>query len=497
MTNKFLKGAFAIAATASVAVLAGCPGGQTPGTTPTPGASPTAGASAAPGTPASPGATAAPTALPSTSDTSDFATVKGLIEDDQNQPLDGVTVKATILDGGQSSFSNGSKELTVTSTLGSYVLNGAPTGVTLKIVASKDGYTTRTQTYVPLANKQGDPSANQVNFGDGADDNSGSKIYWLSDNPEITSMTPARGATGVAQDASLVFTFSEPVDKDDFQDSFQVGLAKTETTFSSGTVVKQFYDSSKDLADKAPGDSITAANALYNKTHFTFTWNSDRTQVTAALKSGYLWPSDKDSGTVPSWAVSLTGKDAVLTDDANNQRSEDWFRLTETSQGKDATYFKVVKDDVDPEIESVQALNASGGAQDRILVKFSETMAIFTLAGAVNGTSNTFPKDNHAGYVLKGQAGGGNTLFKYLKHATNDAEDSGALFVDDDDLSDGDGEGKIYFDSNDASHKTVVLEFDTDKFAPGERVSVSVDDALIDPAGNTIPTDKDQDDTTV
>lgn len=489
MTNKFVKGAFAIAATASVALLAGCPSGQAPGGTGTPSAAPSGAASvapSAPASPASPGATAAPTALPSTSDVSDRATVKGVIEDDQDQRLDGVTVTATILDGGQSTFSNGAKELTVTSALGSYVLNGCPTGVTLKIVAKKSGFTTRTQTYVPLANKQGDPSANQVNFGE--DNNIGNDIYQLSDKPEVTSMTPARAATGVAMDSSLVLTFSEAVDKTSAQDNFRVGLSDdADLVLSTGDTVDAAYTEGDDDGTNA---ALTAGDFFYNKTHLTFTWNSDRTQVTVAPKSGYQWPSDSDSDLVPSWAIYFDG---AIEDDANNQRTNEIFRLTETSAGKFGSYFKVAKDDVDPEVESVTALNASGGAGDRILVKFSETMAIFPNGGAVDATS--IPGSDKAGYILTTPATGV-TYFDYIAASTNDPTTDFDVDGDNNGTPGETDENEMYFDPNDSTKSTVVLEFIADTFAVGDRVAVDVSTTATDPAGNAIPSDKDEEEAT-
>lgn len=512
MTNKFVKAGFAIAATASVAMLAGCPGGA-PGTT-TPTATPSgAAASATPTTPTTPAsgapASAAATALPTTSDTSDKATVKGFVEDDQGNRLDGVTVTATILDGGQSTFGNGTKELAVQTSLGTYVLNGCPTGVTLKIRATKSGMTTRTQTYVPLSNKQGDPSANQVDFAGTTVGAVTTQIYSLSDKPEVTSITPARGATGVAQDASLVLTFSEPVDKTSVQDNLAVGMSKTDTiTLSVGDTVSPAYDANSEVTTgAAAGDDTpyTAAELFYDKAQLSFTWNADRTQVTVTPKEGFLWASDKSSDNVPSWAVVF---DASIKDDDNNERTDAIFRLTETSVGKFGSYFKVAKDDVEPEVVSITALNASGGADDRILVKFSETMCIYPTSAALGAGETSIPDDGEAEHVLLVNGAADGDVKYFAIDITNDNNEGNAInfrsgnainaHANCINYTNTDGPSSLYFDPNDASKKTVVLEFDgaNSAFAIGDFIEVFVSNTVADPAGNTIPSDKDNASTT-
>lgn len=96
-----------------------------------------------------------------TTDVSSYATVTGNVEDDHGERLDGVTLTAKVA---SKAFANGQREISAKSQLGTYVLNGCPTGVTLTLTGTKAGYKTQTQTYVALANLEGDPRLNQVHF---------------------------------------------------------------------------------------------------------------------------------------------------------------------------------------------------------------------------------------------------------------------------------------------------------------------------------------------
>ena len=160
-SKQILSSAVAFAATLSVAALAGCPATNPVGT-PSSSAKPSASTSATPAptgsaTPAPVGSggatpTPAPTGLPSTTDTSGNATITGSVLDDLGNQVDGITVTGKVL--GARTFSNGSDTLVTTTQIGSYALNGAPTGSTILITVGKDGYTTRQQTLVPLSNLQ-------------------------------------------------------------------------------------------------------------------------------------------------------------------------------------------------------------------------------------------------------------------------------------------------------------------------------------------------------
>jgi hypothetical protein len=142
---------------------AGCPAG----TPANPATAPQASASAPTASPAAPALSVpslmVPTPGPSTADTSARTTIHGKVYTALGDPVDGATVTAKVLGSGR--YPGGSNSLTVTTQYGSYTLNGTPTGETILVTASKSGLRTREQTIVPLANLEGNPRANRVDFG--------------------------------------------------------------------------------------------------------------------------------------------------------------------------------------------------------------------------------------------------------------------------------------------------------------------------------------------
>jgi hypothetical protein len=98
---------------------------------------------------------------------------------------------------------------------GAFVFNGVPAGVAMEAVATRAGWTTRRRvgTFQPQAGE-----ANNLDFGraratlgvtEGA-------AHFLSDRPEIVSVTPVDDATGVApgDELTVALTLSEPLDEE-------------------------------------------------------------------------------------------------------------------------------------------------------------------------------------------------------------------------------------------------------------------------------------------
>jgi hypothetical protein len=204
LTKTLLSRTVALAMTASLTVLAGCP---TPATTPSESPAPSTAASVepsaaasvapstaasvapstAPTTAATSGATTAPTTaatatintLPSgntgeTSDIKEKATFNGKVYDPNGVPVDGATVNAKAIDAGVNWV--GEAQVTIG---GAYVFRNAPVGARLAITVTKDGWTTRTRSEVLKSNLQGDPLANVFDF---------STIYAVQDEPEVTML---------------------------------------------------------------------------------------------------------------------------------------------------------------------------------------------------------------------------------------------------------------------------------------------------------------------
>lgn len=189
----------AVAGTLSVAVLAGCPGtpsqvgpSTTPGSTEpttTPSGQPTA------------GATQPPSNLGTT-------TVRGQVFD-ENAGLVSSGAKLSV----KSLNPSNPFDQTVDVINGSYVVNEAPAGVQLELKVTRDGYTSRTrvETLLPLASSQ----SQIINFGGPISTNSPDPIapaYFISDFPEVESVSPEHDATGAdASKINVVLTLSEPL----------------------------------------------------------------------------------------------------------------------------------------------------------------------------------------------------------------------------------------------------------------------------------------------
>lgn len=304
-----------------------------------------------------------------------------------------------------------------------------------------------------------------------------------STSPTVTAITPLGGATGVSTEASLVLTFSEQVDKTSVQDNIRIGLAAgSDLITSTGDTIKAFYNAA---ADNGTSTAIINSGAyLYNRTHLNFTWRADGTQVTISPKEGYFWPSDKNSDLIPSWAVVFDGG---IKDVENSVTTSGIF-----PGGKFGSTFRVAQETTAPSVQSVTALNASGGADDRILVKFSEPMAIFPNAAGIGGAAQL---PGGAGYVL-------NKAFFSIDVAINGVDYTGSFITIGGGTAIGealnDSGTEVYFDPNDASKKTVVIEFEDggNAFNVGSGVKVNVSNSATDPAGNTVPSDRDQGSTT-
>jgi hypothetical protein len=417
----------------SVAVLAGCPG--TP-TTPTPSGSASAKPSTpastpASGTPSAPasGATGtpsvAPTGLPSTPDTSSRATIQGVVFDDLGSRLDGVTVTGKVL--GSGTFANGSDTLSVSTQIGSYSLNGAPTGATIMITATKQGMTTRQQTIVPLSNLQGDTTLNRVSFGETVG-TTADRVYPLSDKPEITSFTPAKDATGVDAATTFTLTFNEPVNTADVESNFAIyvggprsdigagvdmtnpltGAQGRYTLSATNTPLYYTFDPNKDdgAAANTRGKVRFSGAPIYDSASFTAAWSNNNQTVTFTFRPGAKLPTDKDASKLPQYAVSF--KDGSIRDAAGTGRDDSWFRVSPAQVGRVGYKFTVAADTTSPSLTSITPVNkdalATSATTDAIRAQFSETMALFP----GNNGGNSIPANTDAGYAAT------NTNFRYF-----------------------------------------------------------------------------------
>ncbi|MBC7542743.1 MAG: Ig-like domain-containing protein [Candidatus Sericytochromatia bacterium] len=426
--TKFAVAAATVAATLSMVSIAGCtanvtavvPGSTVPSNAPssstsaTPSATPTTAVSA--GTTVGASATPAPTGIPSTPDTSSRATVQGVIYDDLGTRLDGATVTGKLLGAG--TFDNGSDTLSMTTQIGSYALNGAPTGSTILVTASKAGFTKRQQTIVPLANLQGNTTINNVTFGGGTD-----RVFPLSDKPEVVSFTPSQDATGVSAATTFTLNFNEPVNTADVDTRFAlyvagpipgavVGVTPTNTANNSyqlsvsNTKLNYTYDPNRDNgATTSTATYVRNGNApIYDSASFTSVWSNNNQTVTFKFRTGVKLPTDKDSSKLPQYAVSF--KDGSIRDAAGTGRSGSWFRISPAQIGRVGFKFTVAADTTAPTVTSIGATNADvtvgSTTGDRIKVTYSEMMALYpgNMGGAqIPAAADTGRFDLGTGYM--------------------------------------------------------------------------------------------------
>lgn len=490
-----------LVAAASISMLAACSPTSTPTTPGTPSSSPTAtatpvatpnpGETASPtptGTPVAtptPGQTASPTPTPSAtatataspsgsptsaplpSATSDISVVErttfnGKIFDDTQAPLDGVTVTAKSLN------SSVPYEATSSSAGGSYAFNNAPAGVQLEITASKPGFTTRRRVEVLKSNKDGDPNANKYDFGSGAG-SLGTTANALSDKPEVTVVTPGRNAAGVSPTTSFVLRFSEPMDRATVVDNFEI---RTFTSEKLSVDTRTGLNPDFTVLGADGINSIeTPANhtRIWDKAAFNVSWNSDDTEVTFSFREERMLPTDKDTDKIPDYQVLLTRQDNNIKDKSGITRSTTGavgsnvnngvgdggvgaFKLTEGNF--EMSYkFSISADTTRPSVESITAQTAeNSGANsdgDAVRVRFSERMIHYTLGPTIAGGmgANTPTQAAAANNGTSAEAAAANYSVIVNRQGTvQQGQISWAALG-----------GRAIFDTNDPTHRTVLL----------------------------------------
>lgn len=420
LTRKILSSSVALALTASVAMLSGCPGAPTVPSE-SPSASASASASADPSASASASASVAPTASASasvaptasgsaaasvapsatnsttpssqtgtTSDVKERATFNGTVYDVDGTVLDGAKVSAKSIDTGVTWV--GQEQDTAN---GSYVFQNAPVGTRVEITAVKTGFTTRTRTVVLKSNLTGDPDANTYDFG-GTQPNSGQ--FALQDEPEAVSIkvngaTPSSpGSVGVPNGTiftpneqtsvnlsgvdnskfEVEFTFSEPVDKESVQSNFRAYSEVTGGGFGGGAPTQQVRTS-------------VTPSFLIDDGYGAFTWsNDDKTVVYKSTKPLLTL----NSGTSLRYKITFanpfkdkSGKQArrittAPTADSQLSSSVNGFIKYSSSVKADYLTFSLANDDTAFKLESASASDNLNGEYDRLVCNFNKSLDV-------------------------------------------------------------------------------------------------------------------------
>ncbi len=495
----------------------------TPAETTTPEATPTPAETAAPEATPTPAESSAPEATPTPAATlppnsDDISVVEkttfnGKVYDDTNAPLDGVKVMAKSLN------SSVDYEVETTTAGGTFAFNNAPAGIQLEITASRPGYTTRRRVEVLKSNKQGDPDANRYDFGTDDSGNSfGTEFNALSDRPEVTNVTPGRNASGISRTTSFVLKFSEPMDRQTVVDAFEVRAfgarsevfeVKIEKRSISGEQLSVDSDVTFDNGSATDGRLVVNGDLIWDKGAFNASWNSDDTEVTMTFKEERALPSDTDTDNLPDYSVSFEAGEAGLKDKSGITRDEDHFKLTE---GRFENYYKfsIDTDEQDPGIDSIVATTSeNSGANsdgDVIKVRFSERMIHYTLSGAIAGGISG--NATEAAGAVQGRNGGSeaneaaNNYFITITRDGNIALDNEFRKLDVEFRKENtpwggqltNFQGRAVFDTNDPTHKTVLLlpGAGNEVYLPGDNVEVRVATTVLDPAGNSVDSNDDE-----
>lgn len=432
----------AFAGSISLAMAAGC--APAPGTAGTPSTAPSTGTassapsstptSSTPSTGASGTASATPTpaAVPSPSNLTP-TTVTGTVYDEKGATVDGATVEVKSLNASNPFDS------TVNVTSGNYVVNNVPAGVSLQITVTKSNYTNRSRvvSLLPLSSGQ----ANTIDFGSSGtvntNDTSGA-AYFISQYPEIDSVTPADQATGVSPTTySYVLHLSAPLDATNqsrFANAIRVwpandaaapsassGVAKllnsvyTNTAGAGTGQVPTDYPLSTNAGTTGIyainegsvfGNSDTTANVSWDSTGQTATLTfkaplitsnstTPRYQVGLALKANATPIEDTNSKILGAKDSSAPGNISTSTSDQlvlyafKSPSLAVAFSTTTDSRinaapslsnewaqtHENVSYFDLAEDNTAPTLTAVSG--GLVGSQSRILLTFSEPMAAY------------------------------------------------------------------------------------------------------------------------
>jgi len=395
LKKRIISSSIAMALTASVAMLSGCP---SPTTNPSPKASPsstesptgTASPTASPSSTESPTGTASPIASPSstgsptgtptpsvvaptspTGTTPDIAsktTVDGKVFDKKGFPVDGATVTLTLLDPGVK-FDDGSTSLSTKTVQGSYVFRSVPVGTRIEIKASKEGWTTKTRVESVKSNLQGDTNVNKFNFGSEGTTSSSSSPYALQDEPQVELVK----VNGIALD-KFGSTYTNTNDRPTESTSAAVVNLKPELTFElmftepvkQSSVQNAFKVDSEELTSRLP---VGCSKFTLTESAFNWTWSSDNKSVTIKSKKPLL---QQKSGNQMRYKVYF---DKAFEDTQGVSAEKNSYFKFGTNVEKDYFTIALENDTADPRLLGAE-YNDTGTAE-YITLTFSEPFEVY------------------------------------------------------------------------------------------------------------------------
>ncbi|HEY9722823.1 MAG TPA: carboxypeptidase-like regulatory domain-containing protein [Oscillatoriaceae cyanobacterium] len=331
----------------------------------------------------------------------------GTVDDETGTAVPSATVQITSLNDALP-YNN-----TVSVTNGSYVVKGAPAGVALKVTVSKTGFTTRSRIVTLALPSQTQP--NIVDFGGPA--NSEDPVgpsFFISDYPEIVSVTPLAQSTGndpAGEAYSL--TLSEPLDVTNqrrFESEIRIWPANAAAAPSAnpapsllnGTpganllqswpIASNFSSGNYAIAQAGSfGDFATGeiASVTFSADGLTATVNFSAPLLTSNTTApmyqiGLVHPAgaaEVVDGNGHALGTDSTGAPGSAPTDASASLVYDAFEnpaLTGSTWGSthtNVTWFELAKDTTVPTLTAVDCLVAGGDS--RILLTFSKPMAAY------------------------------------------------------------------------------------------------------------------------
>lgn len=327
----------------------------------------------APGSP--PSVTAVPTQLPTqvTTDISEMATLNGKVYDESANPLSDIKVSIKSLD------ENFKLTEETTTSNGSYVFRNIPVGVRLQVdVFKSDTWTKKSQSIVLKSNLSGATDFNVLDFGDiyNIDDPKKTNFYFITDAPEVTSVTPNRNSKVIHYGISVKMVFSEPVKKEIVEKNFIMRYIKSDISANTapGDGTQGTENTDGPPAVLRNNQVIIAKNTVASS----FTWDNNNVgefgrEATFAVNENIGIPTSNKNRVL--YSISLREKAGdVRIQDAEGHIGLSFGEFFIDGRRAKNVVIPIEADKTQPYIDTLKLLKTTGNCIIRLT--FSEPMVV-------------------------------------------------------------------------------------------------------------------------
>lgn len=305
-----------------------------------------------------------PTTSPSNTSVEEKVILSGRVYDDTGAPLD--NIKITV-----KSLEENNKFFIETNTInGAYVVNNVPIETRLEISAYKsDSWTKKVQYYTAQKNNSLDMSAITVDFGDTQPFGSIDKtnFFFLSDRPEIVSISPENDKSINYANFKFKFTFSEPVNRKSVEDNLLFRYVRN--NFSSSTILGDGNNGT----ENTDGPPLIAGKEQFiiSKSREGFSWDDTGKEVTVSINQNL--PTSKDNAVNYGISLRNDGSNVKLMDLQGNFAFSQGEFFNNSIRGRN--YIFIVDRDIDkPYLESLDLEKVNNKSVIRL--NFSKPMNI-------------------------------------------------------------------------------------------------------------------------